>query len=225
MDSAQSRPPTDASAVNQDRVSEVPERTLLHVAWLAIALGLGVELLAVAVADLAGPASGIRIVVADLVQNAVWSFIVCLGLAFGQVLKRPVAVGPGTLSGLLSAPLAFIAAKSAHKGIASALAVAGAAGPNPWLLALIKAAEYGCLGWLLVRLRRSESARWTAYLLTGLAVAIVFAPTLLLATIATSAPRPGDIALVSKGLNELVFPVGCALVLYVSEIWAKRLER
>jgi hypothetical protein len=57
------------------------------------------------------------------------------------------------------------------------------------------------------------------------AVGLTFG-SLIVAIIASSAPNPiPHPALVACTVNELIFPVGCALVLYAADVVAKRLSR
>ncbi len=82
------------------------------------------------------------------------------------------------------------------------------------LLALIKGIEYGCLGLLVGWIGTRAWGGVLAHVLVGLAVGIVFGGTILALTVG-AAPSPVPTAdLVSQGLNELLFPLGCALVLF-----------
>jgi hypothetical protein len=195
---------------------------LLNVAWLAIGLGITVELLPLLVAALLSAAPGVRGIVADLAENVTWAFLVCLGLAFGQVARQTAQPVATTAAGLLAEPVAFISARSIHKGALSALSVIDHTnGPNPWMIGGIKAIEYAVLGYLVARLLKAESARWSQFVERGLAVGIVFTPLLLLVVASTTQPALSSAALTTRGLNEFIFPIGCALILFVGESWAK----
>src|SRR3989442_12334841 len=105
-------------------------RALLHVGWLAVLLGLVMEVILVVLAAGFGTLKGANPILADLVQKVSWSVIVCVGLAFGTTAKK--ARGPLMgLAGLLAAPLAFMAARPLHEGAVRALEVAITAGPTP----------------------------------------------------------------------------------------------
>lgn len=122
---------------------------LLRVAWLAILLGLAMEVLLLLVTGF-GDVFGLKSFTADLVKKVSWSVLVCAGLAVGATLSKIRNPMMGIL-GFLAAPLAFEVSRGLHKGTLEALAVGGAdavadAGPSPLLLALIKGIEYGCLG-------------------------------------------------------------------------------
>jgi hypothetical protein len=123
-----------------------PWATLLRVAWLAILLGLLLQLALLLVAAGFGKGSSPRPVLAESFRTVSWSLLVCVGVALGRVAAKGRLPLEG-VTGLLAAPLALLAANAVHKGVAEAVDAAGVpAGPVPlWVLA-IKATEYGCLG-------------------------------------------------------------------------------
>ena len=60
------------------------------------------------------------------------------------------------------------------------------------------------------------------HLLIGLLTGLVFGAAML-ALVAQSAPRPlGADAFVVRGVNELLFPIGCALVVYAATVLGRR---
>lgn len=104
---------------------------------------------------------------------------------------------------LLAASIAFILARSLHKSVGQALDVAGSAGSESVaVFALLKAVEYGCLGYLLAIVSSRVSARMAGYGGTGLAVGLVFGAIALYRVY----PQPMP-ALVARGINEIVFPI------------------
>jgi Family of unknown function (DUF5317) len=198
-----------------------PTALLLRVAWLAIVLGLLLQLALLLAAAGLGSFAGLRPLVAEAARSVGWSVLVCTGIAVGRVAAngRPPLMG---IAGLLAAPLALTAANTIQKGIAAALNLPQAAGTAPlWVLAL-KAAEYGCLAAALGWIGRRARAGAPAYAAAGLLAGIVFGGAAL-AVVAQSAPTPpSPAALMAKGVNELVFPVGCALVIFAAEVLGKR---
>lgn len=189
---------------------------LLRVAWFSILLGIAMEILLLVAAAGFGQPPVLKPVLADLVQKVSWSLFVCVGLAFGTVIseKSPPVMG---LAGFVSAPVAFNLARMLHKGSLQALSVTlpAAAGPSSFLLALIKAGEYGWLGvatgWLS---KRAKGPGICA--LVGLFTGLIFGG-ITLWLVANSAAHPlaaSDWA--TRGINEVLFPVGCSLVLYAS---------
>ena len=117
----------ESNRMNHDQTPEPASNlgaTLLRVAWLAIALGLLMEVILLVLGGALGEAFGLRPLVADLVRNISWSVFVCVGLAIGTAVVKARVPVMGLL-GLLSAPLAFEASRVFHKGTLEALAVSG----------------------------------------------------------------------------------------------------
>jgi Family of unknown function (DUF5317) len=196
-------------------------KALLRVAWLAILLGLLLQLALLLAAAGLGSFAGLRPLVAETARNLGWSVLVCTGVAVGRVAAkgRPPLMG---IAGLLAAPLALTAANTIQKGIAAALNVPQAAGTAPLWVLVLKAAEYGCLAAALGWIGRRAWAGAPAYAAAGLLAGIVFGGAAL-TVVAQSAPTPlSPAALTVKGVNELVFPVGCALVIFAAEVLGKR---
>lgn len=199
-------------------------RTLLHVAWMAILLGLIVETLILIVAASFGSALAAKPFLADLTQKVSWSVIVCMGLALARGATRLFAAVTQTalvgLAGMLTAPAAFAVARSLHEGVQEALFIKvfqGGTG-SPLLLALIKGVEYGCLGALLVWIGKQVWGKALAHASAGLVVGIIFGA-VLIGVMAWGAVSPMSVgAMISRALNEIINPVGCSLTLYSAEI-------
>ena len=192
--------------------------TLLRVAWLAIVLGLLLQLALLLVAAGFGTAAGSRSLLAETFRTVSWSLLVCVGVALGRVAAKGRMPLEG-ITGLLAAPLALTAANTVQKSVAEALGVAGTrAGPTPlWVLAL-KAAEYAFLGLALGWLGRRAWGSALGHMAAGLVTGIVFGGAFL-ALIVQAAPTPlSTPSLVAKGINELLFPIGCALVVFIAEV-------
>jgi hypothetical protein len=190
--------------------------TLLRVAWLAILLGLAIEVLLLVLGRAFGDVLGLGPMIADLVRNVTWSVFVCAGLAVGTAVVKARVPVMGFM-GLVSAPLAFQASRVMHKGTLEALSATGtiaASGTSTFLVALVKGIEYGCLGMIIGWVGTRSWGGAMAHIAAGLAIGLVFGGALL--TIAyVSAPEPLTTAdMVSRGVNEVLFPVGCSLVLF-----------
>lgn len=199
---------------------------LLRVAWLAILLGLAMELLLLLVATSFGNLIGfLGGFTADLVQNVTWSVVVCLGIAVGTAVARAQIPLMGIL-GMLSAPLALEVSRAFHKGAQQALLIVDSAPvgePSPVLIALVKGIEYGCLGLLVAWLWRRPWGGMLAHVGVGLLVGGIFGG-VVLALVYEAAPQaPATAFLVSRGVNEIIFPVGCALVLYSAGAMGRRM--
>jgi hypothetical protein len=215
----------ESNQINHDQTPEPASNfgaTLLRVAWLAIALGLLMEVILLVLGGALGEVFGLRPLVADLVRNITWSVFVCVGLAIGTAVAKARVPVMGAL-GLLSAPLAFEASRAFHKGTLEALAVSGGGGDgvSPLLVAVIKGLEYGCLGlgvgWVSQR-------RWggaAAHAAVGLLIGLLFGGTMIALT-------PGPIGQLStadvltESVNEVLFPVGCCLVLFSAKALGER---
>jgi hypothetical protein len=195
---------------------------LLRVAWLAILLGLLLQLALLLAAIRLGIFAGARPLVADTVRNVSWSVLVCTGIALGRGASKGRVPLMG-VTGLLAAPVALNVANMLQKAIAEALDVAGPArGLAPLGMMLVRAAEYGCLGAALWWIGRRASGGALEHLVIGLLTGLAFGAAML-ALVAQSAPRPlGADAFVVRGVNELLFPIGCALVVYAATVLGRR---
>ena len=197
--------------------------TLQRGAWLAVVLGLVMEgVLLLAGAGL-GQSLGLGKLAADLVRNVTWSAFVCVGLAVGTTVAKARLPLAG-LAGLLAAPTAFEVSRTLHKGTLEALAVSGdATAPPALLVAVIKGIEYGCLGMAVAWLGSRSWGGAAAHAGLGLLVGTVFGGTLVAVTLAF-VPATPVAALVSQGVNELLFPIGCSLVLFSAGALGERIS-
>ncbi|MBA3474209.1 MAG: hypothetical protein H0T57_13450 [Rubrobacter sp.] len=218
------------AAADSTSIASVSPRlgaTLLRVAWLSILLGFVMEALKLTSAAGFGTFTGLDLtVVADLVGQISWSTIVCVGLAIGTAVSKFRASLMGFL-GLLAAPLAFGVSRSLHQGAAQSLAIwetASGPGPSLYILAVLKAVEYACLGAALGWIGSRHWGGVLAHVAVGLVVGIFFGGAIVAATYWTSPESPGAAALIVRGFNELVFPVGCSLVLFSAQALGKRVS-
>jgi hypothetical protein len=160
-----------------------------------------------------GDLLGLKPIVAGLVKNVSWSVFVCAGLAVGTTLSKVRLPAMGLL-GFLAAPLAFEVSRVLHKGTLEALAASGGGDElSPLLVAIIKGLEYGCLGMAVAWLGRRPWGGAVAHVAAGLTVGLVFGGLILLLLVGSS-PQPPVADLVTQGINEVLFPVGCSLVLF-----------
>lgn len=218
--------PPAAAAPSATPAASAPERdvfkTVFTVAWMAILLGFAVEALLLLAAAGLRTATGPKPFVADLIQKVSWSFLVCVGLGFGNAISkaRPAITG---LFGLLSAPLAFTTARSLHKGAGAALGLAATAGgPSALVIALVKAVQYALLGWALAKIDKKKGAGLFAYTSAGFVAGLLFGGVILVYSFAST---PGGIpaaGMVARGISEILFPVGCSAVLYVANVLGKK---
>lgn len=193
-------------------------------AWMSIALGFLIEIALIIAAATFGKASDVRPFIADLAGKVSWSVLVCVGISMGTVAARARGAAMGVL-GVISAPAAFTLAKAAHKSAAAALDIAIAAatsGPTAGQMMLIRGAEYGLLGRAAGILSRKPWGRLPAYATLGLGMGAIAATLVLMVTVRTSAAPPPPLALVSKGINEVLFPLGCSIVLFAANTLGER---
>jgi hypothetical protein len=197
-------------------------RRIMFATWLAVLLGIVIEGILLGVLSGLGQVRSERLVIAGMIQKVSWSTIVCVGLAIGTTASK-LRVPLMGIAGLFSAPLAFIVAKSLHQSAAQALSLAAAAagGPSPVVLALIKGLEYLVLGTILGWVSKRRRVRAIAYMLTGLAVGIVFGSAILAITYHAASQPIHAPQLISMGINELLFPFGCSLVLFTAGVVVK----
>jgi hypothetical protein len=214
---------TSANSLSPSDSGESFARRLLQVAWMSILLGLLVELALVIVRAAFGESVGAKPIVADAVQKVSWSVLVCSGIALGTAAARSVrAVTMGVL-GLLSAPLAFAVAKAAHKAAAQGLGFDIAPGPSPLVMATIKGLEFAFLGAAVGWLSTKAWAGMREHLLAGLIAGIVFGGGLVAYTLGTATEPPPTMTIVTLATNELIYPIGCAVVLFAAGALGARL--
>jgi hypothetical protein len=192
---------------------------MVMVAWLAILLGLVMQGLSLAGRTSVGAHPTLTQIVVDLSQGITWSFFVCAGVGLGTALGKARAA-LGGLVGVITAPLAMGLAKGSQKVMGSALGAA----EKPVIVSLmtlgvLRAIEYGLLGWALAWLvSRQESRAWHFVLAGGLA-GLVFGGSITWLTIAIATAKDMVMAppqIIATALNEMVFPIGCALVVYMA---------
>ena len=200
------------------------EKTILHASWLAIGLGLTIEMLQLAFAAGFGAAAPETArVIADTIHKVSWSSMVCVALACGMTAsgKRPALVG---LVGFLAAPIAVAVARGLHKSASQTLSLpeTGAGVPAPAVIAAIKAVEYLVLGLVAAHVMSSPKAAFSRILVVGIGVGLAFGGFIVWLQ-ATSAPAPmPSHAIAGRVVNEVLFPVGCACALWVTRVLARR---
>jgi hypothetical protein len=124
------------------------------------------------------------------------------------------------IAGLLAAPLGFTVARALHRGAAAVVSIGPiGTGANPMWLALLKSVEYGVLGILLGRAVDRGGATLVGCLACGLLAGLAFGSV----AVWLMHPLPtGQMA--ARAVNEILFPVGCSLVLHVSRLLEQRLS-
>ena len=199
--------------------------TLLRVAWLAILLGFIMEALLLLFAAGFGIFPGLKPVAADLLRQVSWSTIVCVGLALGSAVTHLRSQLMGIL-GLLAAPLAFTISRGLHQGAVKTLEIVGSGieAPPVLIVAILKGIEYACLGVALGWIGGRAWGGAVAHMATGLLVGLVFGGTILALSYQMSPEPLATADLVSRAVNEILFPLGCSLVLFAATALGKRVE-
>jgi hypothetical protein len=215
---------TDASGRQSSAASPNLGVKLLRVAWLAIALGIAMEGLLLLLGAGLGKSLGPGSIAAGLVGNVTWSMFVCCGLAVGTAVAKARVPVMGLL-GLLAAPAAFEVSRALHKGTLEAIATTGGGGGevlSPVLVGVIKGVEYGCLGMAIAWVGQRSWGGAAAHIAVGLLVGLVFGGTIVALTMGSTPPPTAADAL-SLGANEVIFPIGCSLVLFSAGALGERM--
>jgi hypothetical protein len=159
------------------------------VAWLAILLGIAMEGLLLLLGAGLGESLGQGLIVADLVGNVSWSVFVCVGLAVGTaVANARVPVMVFSVSWL--PPPRSRSLRVLHKGTVEVLEITGGSGSDlsPWLVAVIKGLEYGCLGLAIAWLSQRPWGGVVAHVAVGLLVGLVFGGTIVALAMGSTPP-------------------------------------
>jgi hypothetical protein len=188
---------------------------IVRVSFPSVLLGVVNELLLLAIVALV-PGSTSFPIGADLGSRLSWSVLVCGGLAFGIAVGRG-RVAPAGIAGLLIAPIAFDIATSVRKGTVAFLQLLqSTSAPSPIVVGGIKGIEYACLGMALIWLTRQRRWGVWGHLVAGSLAGLVFGGALLMLNLQSGAV--GAAAFLTWVVNEFLFPIGCAFVIYVSDI-------
>ncbi|MBJ7598651.1 hypothetical protein [Candidatus Nephthysia bennettiae] len=188
----------------------------VRVAVLSIGLAVLLELLQVVFARVTGTPYAASEVVRDALLKVPWAIVVCVALwiAMRIAANRPAVIA---LIGLVAAPIGSLLARSSAE-MAHGLAVAAepAAAPSPLLVATFRGVEYACLGLAVMWLGRKVWSNGLHHAGAGFLVGLLFGG-LLLALTAVLTSNPFITATVGAWIvNELLFPVGCALIVFVN---------
>ena len=199
---------------------------LLRVAWSSVALGFAMQVLTSVAAVLAGATAGsMAEFIRDGAQKVSWSTFVCMGLALGTTASKARAAWTG-IAGLLAAPLGMIVARAAQKGVGAAN---GAAAPEVapmafWIVLSLKGLQYGLFGAVLAQVAGKAWGGLMAHICAGLFFGVVFGGTVVATLFFLTTPTPPTPKVVAQLVNEIIFPIGCAIVLYAAMRLGKQLK-
>jgi hypothetical protein len=187
---------------------------ILRLAWMAIVLGLLIQVLIVIAKMAAGaPFPGMKWL-PDIMSGITWSLIVCAGVGLGVAAGEARKAVMGVL-GLISAPMGFLAAKGVQRAVQAFMdAPVDKIAPIFYATAAVRTVEYAALGaalgWLLSRPGKGA----VSFAMTGFVAGLIFGGITLGLTMAMSDPKPAQLA--ALVVNELLFPVGCAVVIFLA---------
>ena len=125
---------------------------------------------------------------------------------------------------MLAAPIAFVIAKTVQKSTGTAL---NAAPPEAMgnaifiTLIVLRAVEYGSLGLVLTWLAKQPRAALRGFVGIGLAAGVVFGGAILATLYFNSEPRMPTPKIALTAVNEILFPMCCAFVLYASRVFGQ----
>jgi hypothetical protein len=188
----------------------------LRVTLLSLGLAVLLEVIQAAAAAAAGTGYGLSLALRDTLLKVPWAVVVCLSLWFAV---RIAGGRPGVVAviGLLAAPLASLLARSVAEMAHTLFGVAGPAGvPPPILVAAVRGVEYACLGALLLWLGGKLWSNALHHAGAGLLIGLLFGGVLLRVTAAAGADALSAESLAGWVVNELLFPAGCALIVFSS---------
>lgn len=191
-------------------------RALFAGVWMAILLGLLAQGAVLAAKLLAGGKVPEAQLLVDVASGVTWAMVVCGGVAIGTAASRNAPQTMGLL-GLAFAPLAFAAAKAVQRGIGGIVGLPPEAlTPLLFQTGAVKAVEYALLGFILGRIIRTSKSTLPNHALIGLGFGVAFSAIfvwLLFFNAAPGAAVPTP-RVVGTAINELIFPMGCSMVLY-----------
>jgi len=202
-------------------------RRILVIAIAAVVLGFAIQLLMLAAKLSFGLPFTATGFILDVTQGVTWSLLVCTGVG----LITSIAKARFLLAGLLAAvaaPLSIAIAKGTQKAMAGALSAAEQqAVLSLSTISILKSLEYAALGWLLARLVQRGEGQALPYLARGLAIGVVFGGAISALTHQVALGRgidPGMGRLAASLINEVLFPIGCATVIYVGQLAARSVK-
>jgi hypothetical protein len=186
----------------------------VRVALLSLGLAVLLEVLQAIATAVSGAGYSAPMALRDTLLKVPWAVIVCMLL---WVALRIAAGHPGTVAviGLLAAPVASLLARAGAEIAHTLFASAEPTGvPPPLLVAASRGVEYACLGLLLLWLGGKLWSNALHHAGAGLLVGLVFGGFLLRLTAIAGAGALSAGSMTAWVANELLFPAGCALIVF-----------
>lgn len=210
-----------APAANDADAAGALIRRIAFIAVAALVLGFAIQALILATKLSGGLFPATSSIVADATNGIAWSLLICVGVGIITAISKAKPVLAGLLS-LMIAPLAVALAKSSQK-IMSGLVSAAEQEAVLSLSAVsaLRAIEYGVLGWALARLVQRTELRPSRYFGIGALVGLVFGGAIVFfgyqVAMTKGAPM-GAVQVISGIINEVLFPIGCAGIIYAGQL-------
>jgi len=209
--------------INPD-TAELALRRVATAALLAILLGFLMQALILGAKLMTGGSLPGLALFLDIAQGVTWSFLVCAGVSVATALTQGRVILAACLAALF-APIALALAKSAQKVMAHLIGAVSEPGVlSLTTIGIFRAVEYGILGLVLAVLVQRKEARAWPYLGTGAAVGLLVGGSfvgLSLHAAAAAGAEPATSQIAAMIVNEVFFPIGCALVIFISQ-WVGR---
>jgi hypothetical protein len=202
-------------------------RRLALISVLAIALGFAMQGLILATKLVSGGPFPGALFLVDLAQGVTWSFFVCTGVGIGISLSKARAALAGLVS-MIFAPIAVAAAKSSQKVMSGLIGAADQpAALSLATVSVLRAIQYGILGWLLASLARKGIERPLPYFAAGSSVGVILGG--VIAALSYHAAvinglTPGLPKIAGSIVNEVLAPIGCAMVIFFGLMIGRNLK-
>lgn len=211
---------TDGEPADAEQAGALVRRIAV-IALLSILLGFAIQGLILLSKLTGGIMPATSTIIADFTHGISWSLLICVGVGIVTAVSKAKPLVAGLVS-LLVAPLAVALAKSSQKVMAGLVSAAEQeAVLSLSAISVLRAIEYGVLGWLLARLVQKSEIRATRYFGSGGLVGVVFGGAIAFFTYQVAVSKglsPGAVQIVSSIINEVIFPIGCAAVIYSSQL-------
>ncbi len=223
--------PVEQTAANVSQNENEEESTFLkvskaifHTSWMAFVLALVIQIILIGIVSIGGMPDNFKPFLADFVNRLSWGFLVCIALTVGTTATKFRTPLMGLL-GLLFAPVAFIAARILGSGTGQLLGVppAPADGTSPIITGAIKSVQYGILGTGLGFVSQYSWGRALTHIGVGLFAGVVFGGAILIYALQAAGSAVPVLQVVGRAANELLFPIGCALIMFLTQSFSRLL--
>jgi hypothetical protein len=188
-------------------------RQFPYVAVLSLALVAMLELVQAGILLAMNQPIAFPDLVRDLILKVPWSILICVAVWSGLALGRGSAVIATLVAGVSAPTASLIAHALAEMAALYTMSAAHEMLVSPYLVAAQKGVAYVALALLVLWLwTRTRATAWQ-HAAAGLAVGLLFGGALLLVEAEWGLRPVTASVLVAWAVNEVLFPIGCALLL------------